>query len=110
MIVSVPLGSTVSILTVSESLFEWPALSETEQLTEWLPSPVTETWKGLEPPVTVAGLPSTVQLGAPAIPLVASETATETETGSFVFQPFEPLTAWVTLIVGLVWSSVIESV
>ena len=33
---------------------------------------------------------STVQLGAAAIPLVASETATETSTGAVLFQPLSP--------------------
>src|SRR5207249_703048 len=40
-------GSTVSIVTVSLSELGFVALSETEQLTGWLPSPVTDSVHGL---------------------------------------------------------------
>src|SRR2546425_204344 len=44
------------------------------------------------------------------MPLVASLTATETLPGEEVFQPLSPVVVWLTVIVGFVWSSVIESV
>src|SRR5206468_2845124 len=87
-------GSTVSIVTVSASLLGFVAMSETEQLTGWLPSPVTDRVHGLAGPLSVAGEPSTVQLGAAARPDPASLAATVTVTGSLTFQPFEPSAVW----------------
>src|SRR5215218_6183676 len=93
-VASVVDGFTVSILTVSLPVLLRPELSETEQLTACVPSPKTETVYGLDEPLTVAGLLSTVQVGPPATPLVASETATETVIGEFVFHPFAPFAVW----------------
>src|SRR5438093_3593637 len=91
-------GAWRSILTVSLSPLELPALSSTEQLTGWLPSPATATLYG-PLPVTVAGEPSTVQVGVAAMPLVASATTTATDTGLVLFQP-APLALWLTEIDG----------
>src|SRR5439155_1072311 len=51
-------------------------------------------------PVTVAGEPSTVQVGVAAMPLVASLAVTSIVTGLLMFQPFEPSALWLTEIVG----------
>src|SRR6476659_4754776 len=104
----VPVGLTVSILIVL-SLAELllPALSLTEQLTVCVPWPDTETVYGLELPLAGAEAPpSTEHEGAAAMPLVASETVTETLTGWVTFQPFAPSGVCVTEIDGGVLSAV----
>src|SRR3954447_11882048 len=75
-------GGVVSILTVSFAVWPLEALSETEQWTAWMPSPETETCQGLDVPVTVAGEPSTVQVGAPSRAEPESLALTATLTGS----------------------------
>src|SRR5438128_1008273 len=82
---TVSVGLTVSILSASRrSSVPLPALSFTEQATACVPSPDTLTDHGEPEPDTVAGLPSTVQVGVAARSLVASLAATLTDTGEEV--------------------------
>ena len=75
-----PVGATVSIFTESVPVLALPALSDTEHDTACVPLLDTDTLYGLDEPDTVAALPSTVQVGFAAIPLPASDTATDTLT------------------------------
>jgi hypothetical protein len=98
------------ILTVSVAVLLLPALSDTEHDTACVPWPDTETVYEPAEPDTVTGLLSTVQVGVPASPLVASDAETFTVTGELVFQPFDPSAVWVTEIDGLTVSILTESV
>src|SRR5437773_130543 len=94
-------GAWRSILTVSLSPLELPALSSTEQPMAWLPWPATAVVQVPGAPgVRTRAVAPSRQLGAAARPLVASLAVTSTVTGLLMFQSFEPSALWLTEIDG----------
>ena len=106
---SLIVGALVSMLTVSVALFRMPALSLTEQLMVWEPSPETLAVQvpAVEPAVSVREVAPSVQVGAPARPEPESLAETLSVTGEVLFQPFEPSAVWLTERVGGVVSGVV---
>ncbi|HET7127469.1 MAG TPA: hypothetical protein VFJ93_00150 [Gaiellaceae bacterium] len=97
-------GPSVSILTVSPSLFELSASSDTEQETLCVPSLDTLTLNGDELPDTTSAVAPSVQVGAPARPLPESLTLMASETGDVMFQSLSPFAVWLTEIDGALLS------
>src|SRR5215211_3196422 len=98
-------GSVVSILTVSLALFELSALSLTEQLMLWVPSPETLAVQlPAVPAESVRLVVPSLQVGAPFRPEPESLAETLRVTGEFLFQPPALAPVWLTEMVGSVVS------
>jgi hypothetical protein len=97
---TVVVGACESIFTVSEPVPVLPALSLTEQLIEWLPSPLTLAVHGLLPLSVSAVTPSLQSIVPLATPLPVSLAEMFTVTGLDVFQPFRPFAVWLAVTLG----------
>lgn len=98
----------MSIFTVSVfGPLGLPALSLTEQLMLWVPSPETLAVQlpAIGPGVSVSVLEPSVQVGAAARPLPESLAETVSVTGEVLFQPLVPSGVWLTERVGGVLST-----
>ena len=87
------------------------ALSLTEQLMLWVPSPETLAVQepAVEPAVSVSAVEPSVQVGSAARPLPESLAETVSVTGEVLFQPLVPSGVWLTERVGGVLSATADT-